>query len=263
MTREPFRRFIDLSCDLGEAGSDDDAIVEAAIWPLISSANVACGGHIGDRDSMQRAVEQASEHDVSLGAHPSYPDRQNFGRRSMSISRHSLMETLVEQMTTLAEVARSTGRAVTHVKPHGALYNDAHHDQSLADTIAEAVHVFDSEASLVCARSSAMFRAAQQHGIRAVAEGFADRRYRRDGSLVPRSEPDALLMGPFEAAAQARLMTDEGEVAAKGGERIAVAVETICIHSDMKDSVRRLRAIRDNLTSGGIGIQSCHPRNRV
>ena len=239
-------RFVDLSCDLGEAATADEDLVESRLWPLITSANVACGGHTGDTSTMQRAVERARAHSVALGAHPSYPDRVHFGRKRVSISSSALVDSLVEQMDALATVAREMGLAVAHIKPHGALYNDAHHDRPLAESIVAAVTRFDRSVAIVCSRASALFEVARKAGVTTIAEAFADRRYRPDGSLVPRSETDALLLDPRRAAEQALSLAPEAQ--------------TICIHSDMTRSVERLQAIRETLAAAGFGFRSCDAR---
>ena len=226
---------IDLSADLGEGSPGEDEI-----WPLITSANVACGGHTGDADSMLHAARRAREHGVRFGAHPSYPDRENFGRKSMSMAPTSLRASLVAQINALREFA-----PVEHVKPHGALYNDAHHDIIRAAVIAEALAEV-GDVAIVCPDRSAMATAARANGIRVIREAFADRRYNPDGSLVSRAEPGALL-DVDEAAAQAALLASERAVIARDGTRISVPHDTICIHADMAHAVERLRAIRQRI----------------
>jgi 5-oxoprolinase (ATP-hydrolysing) subunit A len=224
---------IDLSADMGEGSPG-----EAEIWPLITSANVACGGHTGDAASMAHAAHRAREHGVTLGAHPSYPDRENFGRQSMAMAPAALRASLVSQIKALHAVA-----PLAHVKPHGALYNDAHRDVVRAGIIIEAMTEVDPELAIVCLDSSAMATAARANGVRVIREAFADRRYNPDGSLVSRAEPDALL-GVEEAAEQAALLASERVVIARHGSRISVPHDTICIHADMERAVERLRAIR-------------------
>ena len=247
-------RQIDLSCDLGEAESAHDREIESALWPLITSANIACGGHAGDRDSMEVAIRRASELGVLIGAHPSYPDRLHFGRVSLPIRGEQLRECLVEQLDELCELSHDAGMKVSHVKPHGALYNDAHHDGELAELVADAVRSVAPEIAMVAANGSRLLAAAREAGMAVVSEAFADRRYRSDGSLVPRSEPDALLLAEDEAATQARLLAREQVVVASTGQTIPVPFETICIHGDMPRSVERLTAIRDALQAEGCEI---------
>ena len=221
---------IDLSADLGEGSPGEEEI-----WPLITSANVACGGHIGDEHSMREAARLAREHNVRFGAHPSYPDRENFGRRSLSMSPDDLRASLIAQMSALAAFA-----PVHHVKPHGALYNDAHKDRALADVIVSAL---DASIAIVAPDQSQMAAAARDAGVRVIREAFADRRYEPDGSLTPRSIAGSTLTVE-EAASQAALLVSDCAVIARDGTRIEIAFDTLCVHADMPNAVERLRAIR-------------------
>ncbi len=225
---------IDLSADLGEGSPGEDEI-----WPLIASANVACGGHVGDEVSMRDAIARARAHDVRLGAHPSYPDREHFGRRSLTIAHDALRDSLVEQISAL----RALAGEFHHVKPHGALDNDAHKDRALADAIVDAMHVVDPQLALVAPDHSQMAIAARATGTRVIREAFADRRYERDGSLVSRKESGSTLTIE-EAAEQAALLAHNRAVIARDGTPIAIAFDTICVHADMDGAVERLRAIR-------------------
>jgi UPF0271 protein len=219
---------IDLSADLGESAPDEDAI-----WPLITSANVACGGHIGDAASMQHAAARALALGVKLGAHPSYPDRANFGRVSMSIAPAALRASLISQIESL----RAFG-PLHHVKPHGALYNDAHRDRALAEVVISSLQGL----AVVCPDHSQMAAAARAATVPVIREAFADRRYEPDGSLTPRKIPASLLTVE-EAAAQAALLVTDGVVIARDGTRIPIAFDTLCIHADMADALPRLRAV--------------------
>jgi len=227
---------IDLSADMGEGSPGEDDI-----WPLITSANVACGGHTGDAVSMAHAARRARDLGVTLGAHPSYPDRENFGRKSMAMAPAALRASLVAQIKALREIA-----PLKHVKPHGALYNDAHRDVVRVGIIIEAMTEIDADLAIVCPDSSAMATAARANGVRVIREAFADRRYNPDGSLVSRAEPDALL-GVEEAAEQAALLAAERVVIARDGSRFSIPHDTICIHADMERAVERLRAIRQRI----------------
>ena len=227
---------IDISADMGEGSPGEDEI-----WPLITSANVACGGHTGDAESMAHAARRAREHGVRLGAHPSYPDRENFGRKSMSILPAALRASLVAQIRALQAIA-----PIEFVKPHGALYNDAHHDILRAAVIAEAMVDAGGQLAIVCPSASAMASAARANGIRVIREAFADRRYNPDGSLVSRGEAGALL-DVDEAAEQAALLATERAVIARDGSRVSIPHDTICIHADMERAVERLRAIRQRI----------------
>lgn len=223
---------IDISADLGEGAPGEEEI-----WPLITSANVACGGHVGDDASMSFAAQRARELGVRLGAHPSYPDRANFGRVSMSIAPDALRTSLVEQLASLQRHA-----PLHHVKPHGALYNDAHHDRALADVIIDSIGAM----AIVCSDTSQMAAAARARGNRVIREAFADRRYEPDGSLMSRKLVGSLLTVD-EAAAQAELLAREHAVIARDGSRITIEFDTICIHADMDQAAERLRAIRSRI----------------
>ncbi|HET8798859.1 MAG TPA: 5-oxoprolinase subunit PxpA [Thermoanaerobaculia bacterium] len=227
---------IDLSADLGEGSAGEDEL-----WPLLTSANVACGGHAGDEESMRAAAALASRCGVRLGAHPSYPDREHFGRRSLTMTAEALRDSLVAQLRALGRHAR-----VEHVKPHGALYNDAHRDRALAEVIVDALRVVDPSMALVAPDSSQMAAAARAAGLRLIREAFADRRYEPDGSLTPRALAGSTL-SVDEAAEQAALLARESAVIARDGSRIAIAFDTICIHADMEGAVERARAIRNRI----------------
>jgi UPF0271 protein len=232
---------IDLSADLAEGAPGEDQI-----WPMISSANVACGGHVGDEDSMSDAVRRAREHNVRLGAHPSYPDRANFGRKTMAMNPAALRARLVEQITALKDIAAREGVPLRHVKPHGALYNEAHKDRQLAAVIVEAMRQVDPALAIVCSDASEMAAAARSAAMKVIREAFADRRYNADGSLVTRSVAGSLL-SIVEAADQAELLASGHAVVARDGSRVAIAFDTICIHADMEHAIERLRAIRKRL----------------
>lgn len=227
---------IDLSADLGEGSPGEEEI-----WPLIDAANVACGGHTGDAESMRHAAQRAREHGVRLGAHPSYADREHFGRKSLDIASAALHESLVAQIRALAAYGE-----LHHVKPHGALYNDAHAKRQLAEVVVAAIRETDPSLALVAGDRSQMAVAAREAGLRVVREAFADRRYEPDGSLTPRALAGSTLTIE-EAVAQAELLVREGLVVARDGSRVAVPFDTLCVHADMEGAVLRLRAIRDRL----------------
>lgn len=252
-------KVIDLSCDLGEATSAVELEVEDRIWPLITSANIACGGHVGDPLSMRRAVQQAMQNGVAIGAHPSYPDRENFGRRSMRLDDAALAATLHVQLDSLTAAVELEGGVLTHVKPHGALYNDAHHDSALARIIV-SVCVARGRLAIVTSPGSAVAAEAALVGCPVIIEGFADRRYRPDGSLQPRGEATALLDDFDQAAEQASSLANRSRVCASDGTEIDVRCDTICIHSDMPGSAERLTNLRQRLEREGFRFQSPHPR---
>lgn len=224
---------IDLSADLGEGSPGEEEV-----WPLITSANVACGGHVGDAESMAAAARFAERFNVRFGAHPSYPDRANFGRVSMQLPPDELRAALVGQLSALQSFAK-----LHHVKPHGALYNDAHKDRALANVIVAAIRGIDESIALVAPDHSQMAAAARAAGTRVIREAFADRRYEPDGSLTPRKIVGSTLTID-EAAAQAALLVRDGVVIARDGSRVSIAFDTLCIHADMEGAVARLHAVR-------------------
>lgn len=242
---------IDLNCDMGE-GMDADA----RIFPFITSANIACGGHAGDEDTMQRTVALALEYGVAVGAHPSYPDRERFGRVDIlgeGFSLEELENRLREQLLRLQEVCFASGTRIRHVKPHGALYNRAARDMEVAGVIARVVADFDPSLAFFGLSGSKMRRAAEAAGLRFVSEVFADRTYRADGSLTPRTEPDALIDDPERAVAQVLRMVKQGSVLTEMGP-IGITAETICLHGDGTHAVEFSCRIHDALRSEGIRV---------
>ena len=229
---------VDLSADLGEGSPGEEEI-----WPLITSANVACGGHTGDEASMREAARLAQTYGVRFGAHPSYPDRENFGRKTMAIKPAVLRDSLIEQISALNAFAR-----VEHVKPHGALYNEAHRNRILAKVIVEAMQRVSPDLAMVAPDDSQMAIAARAAGMNVIREAFADRRYESDGTLTPRSIAGSTLTVE-ESVAQAALLVVQGAVIARDGTRIRIAFDTICIHADMENALARLRAIRSRITA--------------
>jgi UPF0271 protein len=237
---------IELSCDLGEASDEKWRAVERELWTLIDAANVACGGHAGDDASMREAARNAAERGIILGAHPSYPDRPNFGRVSMKLHPRELRRELIHQLSTFAAIAAKEDVAVQRIKAHGALYNDAHHDRELAQLLAEVVRSTDESLSIVAADKSEMALSARERGLHVIREAFVDRRYMPDGSLVSRKDPDALL-SVDEAAEQAVLLATKRQVIARGGTPLSLEFDTLCIHADTPRAVERARAVRDRL----------------
>ena len=242
---------IDLNCDMGE-GMDADA----ELFPFISSCNIACGAHAGDEDIMRRTVAFALEHGVAVGAHPSYPDRENFGRIDIlgkTLRLAELEGILLEQLQQLQDICRAAGTRMRHVKPHGALYNRAAKDAVVASAITRTIAEFDPSLLLFGLSGSAMRRAADAAGIRFVSEVFADRTYQPDGSLTPRSQPDALIDDPRQAVEQVLRMTKQGNVMTFLGP-VSISVETICLHGDGPHAVQFAGLIREALDAEGIRV---------
>lgn len=244
---------IDLNADVGE-GMDD-----AALLPFLTSANVACGLHAGGPAVMDRTVALALERGVGIGAHPGYPDRENFGRTNMDLPPDELRAVILYQLGALDALVRARGGMLRHVKAHGALYNRAAKDPALARSFAEAVRAFRAGLLVVGLAGSAQLEAARAAGLPAAGEAFADRRYLPDGSLMPRSQPGAVLHNPAEAAAQALQIARERSVTAAGGARVALEAQTLCLHGDTPGAVEIARAVRSALEAAGIEITAPAP----
>ena len=246
---------IDLNADVGEWDLAPPP-VETRLIPLISSANVACGFHAGNEYSMAATVEFAASHGAAVGAHPSLDDRANFGRRERLISATAAFDLVSRQIDTLARIAAAHGISLRHVKPHGALYNMASRDHMLAEAVARAVASFDRTLVLFGASGSELIGAGQRAGLRTVSEVFADRAYRADGSLAPRTEPDAIIDDPDVVSRRVLRMLREHQVVSVEGVVLAVSAETICVHGDTEGAARIAARIRETLDAAGIDVSA-------
>lgn len=244
-------RAIDLNCDMGEGCAND-----AELMTFVSSANIACGSHAGDIDTMKRTVELALVNGVAIGAHPGYPDREGFGRKPMSLSPKEVFAIVQEQIARLIGVCDELGAALHHVKPHGALYNQAAKDRELAASIAEAVRGIDVALVLYGLSGSALIHEGKAAGLMTASEVFADRTYSPDGTLTPRSEPGALITDLEQSILQIFQMIELGTVASTSGENIAIESATICVHGDGPNAVMLASSVRTALTTKGIRIQT-------
>jgi UPF0271 protein len=233
---------IDLNSDMGESFGAWRIGADEELLSVVSSANIACGMHAGDPSVMRATVRAAKRAGVSIGAHPGFPDLAGFGRRDMRMSAREIEDAVIFQIAALAGVAAVEGVALAHVKPHGALYNMAVKDTAMADAIVAAISAVDRALVMVGLPDSAMHRAAEKGGLPFAAEGFADRAYEADGTLVPRSKPGALITDPQAAAAATLRLVREGRV------------KTICIHSDTPDAGRIGAAVRRALDLEGVKI---------
>lgn len=245
---------IDLNCDLGESFGAWRMGEDSALLALVSSANIACGFHAGDPTIMQRTVAEATARGVAIGAHVSLPDLQGFGRREMAVTPAEVHAMTLYQLGALDGFARAAGTTVAHVKPHGALYNMAARDRTLADAIAHAVLAFDPSLRLFGLAGSALLDAGRAAGLAVVSEAFADRRYRADGSLQPRREPDAVITDDTEATAQALHMAVDGMVTAVDGTAVQLEADTLCLHGDGTHAVAFARALRAALEQAGLRV---------
>ena len=245
---------IDLNCDLGESFGAWRMGDDAALLELVSSANIACGFHAGDPGIMQQTVALAVAGHVAIGAHVSLPDLQGFGRREMHVSADEVYAMTLYQLGALSAFCRAAGTRLAHVKPHGALYNMAARERTLADAIARAVLAFDPRLILFGLAGSALLDAGTALGLPVAAEAFADRRYRADGSLQPRGEAGAVIDDAATAAAQALGIVRDGTVIAAQGESASLHADTLCLHGDGAHAVQLARELRAALEHAGVRI---------
>ncbi len=241
----------DLNCDMGEGIGND-----AAIMPFISSANIACGYHAGDATSMRSTILLAKQTGVAIGAHPSFADRVNFGRTEMILRPQEVYDLVTSQIQIIDLIAKKCDTNLHHVKPHGALYNMAAKDQQLAMAIAHAVYDFNKLLVVYGLSGSYLVTESDSLGIRTASEVFADRTYQPDGSLTPRSQPDALITDETQAVQQVLTMLNEGHVISVTGSKVPLKAETICLHSDGEHAERFARLIQQTLTNEGIILRS-------
>ncbi len=238
---------LDLNCDLGEGAGHD-----AELMPLITSANIACGAHAGDEATMRATVALAKKHGVAIGAHPGFADRENFGRREITLAPAALHALVVTQIAALARFG-----PLRQVKPHGALYNLAARDAAVAQVIADAVRAVDGSLVLFGLAGSELVRAGRAVGLRVAEEVFADRTYQSDGSLTPRSRPDALITDEAVAVAQVLRMVREGVVRATDGTEVAIKADTVCVHGDGPHAVTFARRLKSELARSGVELRPC------
>jgi UPF0271 protein len=240
---------VDLNADLGENAGHDDEILD-----LVSSANIACGFHAGDPTSILASIRAAHERGVAVGAHPSFPDRANFGRSEMLLPPEEVYAIVAYQIGAFQALARAAGAEMNHVKAHGALYNMAARDRSLAEVIVNAVFALDPKLIIFVPPRSVLAQVANERPLHTAYEVFADRNYIQDGSLVPRTSPDAFVHDPVEAAERIIRMLKERKVRAIGGADVSVVAETICVHGDNPAAVEFARKLRERLELEDIMI---------
>jgi len=245
---------IDLNCDVGESFGAYKLGFDEEIIKHVSSVNIACGFHAGDPAVMQQTIKLAKTYGVKVGAHPGYPDLPGFGRRNMAMTPEEVKSCLIYQIGALQAFARVEGLELQHVKPHGALYNMAVENPQLAQAIAEAVRSLDEGLILVVLAGSAWVNIAKEQGLRVAGEAFADRAYSADGSLVPRSQPGAVINDRKEVAERVIRMIEEGRAKAITGEDITIKADTICLHGDTPGILELAIHLRGALQDRGINI---------
>jgi len=241
---------IDLNCDVGEGMTTD-----AQIIPLISSANIACGFHAGDESTIKKTIELCLRYNVAVGAHPSWPDKENFGRTEMQSSPTELYDCVTEQLNTIQNIARSLGAKLHHVKPHGALYNQSAKDKNIAATIAKAVTDFNASLLLFGLSGSISVSEAEVLQLKTAHEVFADRTYQDDGTLTPRTQFNALIEDKNIALHQVLQMVNQAVVTTTTGKRIKIKADTVCLHGDGKNAFQFCKLINQTLKQNRIEIK--------
>ncbi|WP_405211829.1 5-oxoprolinase subunit PxpA [Dokdonia sp. Asnod2-E02] len=239
---------IDINSDVGEGIGN-----EALLMPLISSCNIACGGHAGDEKTMREVLAFAKAYNVKIGAHPSYPDKENFGRLPMDISKKTLQESLRNQITTLKNLAEESGLPLHHIKPHGALYNKAARDEETAMIVIETVHSIDKNLALYVPYGSLIARLARPR-LKTIVEGFADRAYNSDYSLVSRSEYGSVLHDTKQVLTHVLSMVKDEILTTRDGKNLSFKIDTICVHGDTENALEIVRNLHTKLTKKGIQI---------
>lgn len=241
-------KYIHINCDLGEGGGKD-----AELMLLISAANIACGGHAGTVESMRETVALAIEHHVEIGAHPSYPDKENFGRISMQMNAEDLKRTLVAQILSLKQIVESEGGKLSHIKPHGALYNDAARDENIAEIILKAIEKFEENIPIYAPENSAISRIANGR-IKVIFEAFADRNYEDNFELVSRQKNDALITKKEEVFDHLLEMFSEKKITSISGKKLPCKATTFCVHGDTPNAVDILEFLNRKLKEFNIQI---------
>lgn len=244
---------LDLNADLGEHDGPPPPAAQALLR-VVTSANIACGGHAGDEASMRHTAAQASMLGVQVGAHPSYPDRQGFGRRVLSMPLRDVANAVARQVDALCVLARAEGARVRHVKPHGALYNVACRDRLVAEAITAAIVSVDRDLGLYAPHGSVLSEAGVAAGLRVVAEGFLDRAYEEDGMLTPREIAGAVLDDPEAARTRAIDWVRSGQVRTRTGRLLSLPLQTLCVHGDTPDAVAIATLVRESLSSAGVQL---------
>ncbi len=245
------KKTIDLNCDMGEGYATD-----ALIMPFISSVNIACGSHAGDEETIKKTIKLALQFDVAIGAHPSYPDRENFGRKQIEMEEEALTSSIIEQIIAVKSIAESMGTTLKHIKPHGALYNQSGVSEKIATLIAKAVKRVDKNLCIYGLPNSESEKATKREGLLFYREGFADRTYQPNGSLTPRTEKNAMIENSDLGLYQVVNMINHNKVNPIYGDPIPIHINTVCIHGDADKALEFAKQIHLGLIKNEILISS-------
>ncbi len=247
-------RTIDLNCDLGEAATPEQLDVESRLMAYVTSVNIACGVHAGHVALMRHTVQLARQYDLAIGAHPGLPDRDSRGRRELPLAPSFVQDLILTQVSELMAIGQAEGIRLSHVKPHGALYNMAARDPALADAIAMSMAQIDTRLILVGLAGSELLAAGKAHGLVVAAEGFADRCYQADGRLIPREQDSALIHNESTVVSRAHSLVHDDTISAVDGSWLRLRIDTLCLHSDTPNAVRLAHALRAMFDDSGISV---------
>ena len=247
---------ININCDLGEKSKHHSNKYDPDLLEIVNSANVACGYHAGDDESMKQVVQISKENGVSIGAHPSFNDPENFGRKRLNLSSDEINKLLIDQYEILNNIAEKHGEIVTHIKPHGALNNMACEDIELATIIAKSIYNFNKDLIYLVPTGSKMEEAAKKFDMKIACEIFADRNYEDNGNLVSRKEPHALITDPEQAKSHVLRMVKNQALNCHSGRQIPCEIDSVCIHGDNDSSLATAKSIRDNLVDNGLELNT-------
>ena len=251
---------ININCDLGEKSKHHSNKHDPDLLEIVNSANVACGYHAGDDESMNQVVQISKKNGVSIGAHPSFNDPENFGRQRMNLLPNEVRQLIIDQYEILQKIAQDYGENVTHIKPHGALNNMACEDIDLATTLAKAINEISKDLIYLVPTGSKMEEAAKKLNMRIACEIFADRNYEDDGNLVSRKKPHALITDPEEAKKHVLNMVKNQSLNCHSGKQIPCEIDSVCIHGDNESSLSTAKSIRENLLENGLQLK---PLNKM
>ena len=247
---------ININCDLGEKSKHHSNKYDPDLLEIVNSANVACGYHAGDNESMNQVVQISKKNGVSIGAHPSFNDPENFGRQRMSLPPSEVRQLIINQYEILQKIAQDHGENVTHIKPHGALNNMACEDIDLATTLAKAINEISKDLIYLVPTGSKMEEAAKKLNMRIACEIFADRNYEDDGNLVSRKKPHALITDPLEAQKHVLNMVKNQSLNCHSGKQIPCEIDSVCIHGDNASSLATAKSIKKNLLDNGLNLKT-------
>ncbi len=253
---------ININCDLGEKSKHHSNKYDPDLLEIVNSANIACGFHAGDEDTMNQTIKISKQNDVSIGAHPSFNDPENFGRKRMNLSSLEIRKLIIDQYEILQKIAEKLDETVTHIKPHGALNNMACEDIELAKIIAQTIYEISKDIIYLVPTGSKMQLAAKKFDMKIACEIFADRNYEDDGNLVSRNKPHALITDPEEAKKHLLNMVKNQSLNCHSGKQIPCEIDSVCIHGDNISSLDTAKAIKDNLVNNGLTLKKLNELNK-